>query len=59
MLLTLPFIASSIVMIFYAFNFGEFNVLHEELKASLNLNGQADWDNSIHIIGPNNEVNSH
>jgi hypothetical protein len=57
MLLTLPFIASSIVMIFYAFNFGEFNVFDEELKAS--LNDLADWDNSIHIIGPNNEVNSH
>jgi hypothetical protein len=57
MMLTLPFIGSLIVGIFYAFNFGEFNVLHEELKAS--LNGQADWDNSIHIIGPNNEVNSH
>jgi hypothetical protein len=49
----LPFVASLIVAAFYAFNFGE--PFNDVMKTS--LNDYVDWDNSIHIVGPNNGVN--
>jgi hypothetical protein len=54
MMLTLPFMISVIICIYYAFNFAEPMALNVELEAS--LEDYADWDNSIYIISTNNEV---
>jgi hypothetical protein len=54
MMLIVPFIASLIVVIFYAFNFGETIELNDELSAS--FNGYIDWDNSIYMISMSNQV---
>jgi hypothetical protein len=54
-MLAFVFITSSIVVIIYALNFvcGS-RVLIDELKTS--LNDYIDWENSIYLIGTNNEV---
>jgi hypothetical protein len=56
LMLTVPLVGSLIAAIFYAFGgtTTETIVIDELLKAS--LNDYIDWEKSIYIIGPNNEV---
>jgi hypothetical protein len=55
-MLKVPFIASVIICIYYAFNFGAEPIVHnnEDMKAS--LEGYVDWDDAIFIVGTNNQV---
>jgi hypothetical protein len=53
-MLTVPFVVSLILGLFYALNFAESTVLNDELKAS--LNDFVDWENSIYLSGRGNQV---
>jgi hypothetical protein len=54
-MLTLPLIASLIIVVLYLLTLLNIREpINDDLKASLNAN--IDWDNSIYISGPNNEV---